>query len=225
MGEVSPVMMNSADTEASASPDVTSTYSSREAVGVFSSFEALEGAVDQLEITGFDRATLSVLATDTTIKDRVGRLYRSVGEIEDNSRIPQSAFASTDSRVEGEAAAVGIPLYIGGVAGAGAAVAYGGALAATIAATLAGGVVGAELGAILAVTISRRHSGAVAEQVGQGGMVLWVNLRDADAEHRALEILTMAGARDVHVHEVQRQWTVKDRPLADVQPDPFLWWT
>jgi hypothetical protein len=30
--------------------------------------------------------------------------------------------------------------------------------------------------------------------------------------------------RDVHVHEFEREWTLKDRPLADVQFDPFLWW-
>jgi hypothetical protein len=33
-----------------------------------------------------------------------------------------------------------------------------------------------------------------------------------------------AGARDIHVHEFEREWTLKDRPLSDVQFDPFLWW-
>jgi hypothetical protein len=43
-------------------------------------------------------------------------------------------------------------------------------------------------------------------------------------ERRALHILTNAGGRDVHVHEFEREWTLKDRPLSDVQFDPFLWW-
>jgi hypothetical protein len=114
-------------------------YDVREAVGVLADPEALERAVDELEISGFDRAALSVLATDETIKDRVGHLYRNVAEIEDNRRVPQSAFAETHSREEGEAAAVGIPFYLGGVAGAGVtAVGFGGAMAATVAGGAAG---------------------------------------------------------------------------------------
>jgi hypothetical protein len=53
-------------------------------------------------------------------------------------------------------------------------------------------------------------------------LVLWVSLRDDDAERRAL--LTNAGGHDVHAREFEREWTLKDRPLADVQFDPFLWW-
>jgi hypothetical protein len=200
-------------------------YSVREAVGVFADPEALERAVDELEISGFDRAALSVLATDGTIKDRVGHLDRNVAEIEDNRRVPQSAFAETDSWVKGEAAAVGIPFYIGGVAGAGVtAVGFGGAMAATVAGAVVGGVAGAGLGALLAGAIIRRRAGQVSEQLAEGGMVLWVSLRDDDAERRALQILTNVGARDVHVHELEREWTLKDRPLSDVQFDPFLWW-
>ncbi|HUN95548.1 MAG TPA: hypothetical protein VMU69_04825 [Bradyrhizobium sp.] len=63
-------------------------YIVREAVGVFSIPEALERAVDELEISGFDRATLSILASDETIKARVGQLYRNVAEITDNRHIP-----------------------------------------------------------------------------------------------------------------------------------------
>jgi hypothetical protein len=216
---------NSAGMDEKNAADGAYSYSAREAVGVFGNSDALEAAVDALEVGGFDRATISVLATDETVKERVGRLYRNVAEIEDDSRVPQGAFASTDSRVEGEAAAVGVPFYIGGCAGAGTAAAFGGTLATTIAATIAGGAIGAGLGAVLAVTIGRRYAQRVLEQLGQGGMVLWVSLRDNNAERRALQILTEGGARDVHVHEIQRQWTLKDRPLSEAQFDPFLWWS
>jgi hypothetical protein len=200
-------------------------YYAREAVGVFKDPASLETAVDALEVSGFDRATVSVLATDETVKERVGHRYRAVTDVEDNPRVPQAAFVSTDSRVEGEAAAVGIPLYIGSCTGAGvAAVGFGSALATTIAATVAGGAVGAGLGAVLAIAMSRRHGQHELEQQAQGGMVLWVSLRDDDAKQRALQILKKAGARDVHVHEIQREWTLKDRPLAEAQFDPFLWW-
>jgi hypothetical protein len=110
--------------------DGTLGYVHREAVGVFDNADALEAAVDELEISGFDRAAISVLASDKTVKDRLGRLYRSVAEIVDDPRAPLAAFVSKDSRVEGEAATVGVPLFIGGIAGGLAVVASGGALAA-----------------------------------------------------------------------------------------------
>jgi hypothetical protein len=56
-------------------------YSVREAVEGFSVPEALERAVDELEVSGFDRAALSVLASEGTIKDRVGHFYRNIAEI------------------------------------------------------------------------------------------------------------------------------------------------
>jgi outer membrane lipoprotein SlyB len=200
-------------------------YSVHEAVGVFSIPEALERAIDELEVSGFDRATLSVLASEGAIKDRVGHLYRSVAEIEDNRHVPQRAFVETDSRVEGTTAAIGIPCYVGSVAGAGVtAVGFGSAMAATVAGAVVGGVVGAGLGAVLAGAMIRRHVHEVSEQLAEGGLVLWVSLRDDDAERRALHILANAGGRDVHVHEFEREWTLKDRPLSDVQFDPFLWW-
>jgi hypothetical protein len=200
-------------------------YRVREAVAVFSVPEALERAVDELEVSGFDRAALSVLASERTIKDRVGHLYRSIAEIADDVHVPQRAFAESDSRVEGAAAAIGIPCYIGSVAGAGVtAVGFGAATAATVAGAVVGGVVGAGLGALLAGAAIRGHVHEVSEQLAEGGFVLWVNLRDDDAERRALQILADAGGRDVHVHEFEREWTLQDRPLSDVQFDPFLWW-
>jgi hypothetical protein len=200
-------------------------YSVREAVGVFSDPEALERAVDELQVSGFDRAALSVLASEGTIKDRVGHLYRNIAEIADDRHVPQRAFLDTDSRVEGAAAAIGIPGYIGSVAGAGVtAVGFGAATAATVAGAVVGGVVGAGLGALLAGAMIRRHLHEVSEQLAEGGSVLWVSLRDDETERRALDILTNAGGRDAHVHEFEREWTLKDRPLSDVQFDPFLWW-
>lgn len=70
----------------------TVNYSVREAVGVFSDVEALEAAVDELEVSGFDRATISVLASDKTIKERMGPLHHTLVEIEDDRQAPGTAF-------------------------------------------------------------------------------------------------------------------------------------
>jgi hypothetical protein len=202
--------------------DGRESYDAREAVGVFETAEALEAAVDQLEISGFDRAAISVLASDAAVRDRLGGLYKSAADIEDDPKAPLAAFTSSDSMVGAESAAVGVPMYIGGMAGGLAAVASGGALALAFAAAVAGGAIGAGVGALLARVISERHLDHVREQLSQGGLVLWVNFSDDAAGARALAILIEGGARDAHLHEITRDWTLKDRPLALGQPDPFL---
>jgi hypothetical protein len=194
----------------------------KEAVGVFGDAAALEAAVDALEVTGFDRAAISVLATDARAAEQVRRFYHSVREIEDSGRAPRAAFVSRDSRTEAEAAVVGLPIYIGGFAGAVAVAASGGALALAIGAAIAGATAGAGLGAILAATIAHRHSAHVQEQLFGGGLVLWVSVPNADAEKRALAILNKMDAGDVHVHEIEREWSPSDMPLFLAQPDPFL---
>ena len=205
-----------------AADDGADSYDAREAVGVFDSAEALEAAVDKLEISGFDRAAISVLASDAVVRDRLGALYKSVTDIEDDPRAPLAAFASSDSLVEAKSAAVGLPLFIGGIAGGLAAIASGGALALAFAATVAGGAMGAGVGGLMARVISRRHVDHVCEQLSRGGLILWVNFREDAAGAQALAILIDCGARDAHLHDIERVWTLKDRPLALGQPDPFL---
>lgn len=200
----------------------TWTYRAHEVVGVFASPEALEAAVDQLEVAGFDRAALSVLASDTKVKERIGRLYRSAAEATDDPRAPQAAFVGRDSRIEGGVVAVGLPFEIGGFAGAGAVVAAGGSLAAAIAGMIIGGAVGAGLGALLVLTVARRHVDAVRHQLARGGLILWVSAPDEEAERRALDVLRRYGATSVHVHTIEREWGLRDRPLGDTQLDPFL---
>ncbi len=200
----------------------TWTYRAREAVGVFADPDALEAAVNQLEGSGLDRASISVLGVDAKAKARVGDFYRAAADIEDDGRMPRAAFVSKGSKGEGKAAAVVVPLYIGGLAGAAAVAASGGALAAAIAATILGGAAGAGLGALLLIAVSQHHARRVEEQLAKGGMVLWVGVRDDAEEQRALAILTQAGGRDVHAHAIQRAWGPSDRPLSVARVDPFL---
>lgn len=198
------------------------TYTVREAVGVFDSADALETAVDQLESSGFNRASISVLASDKTVKQRLGRLYRSVDEIVDDPRAPQTIFVPQGSRAEGEAALVGVPLHIGGLADGFAVVASGGAMALAFAAAIGLGAVGAGVGGLLARVNAHRHVQRVREQLAQGGLVLWLRVRDDETAAHALAILIDADARDPHLHDIEREWILRDRPFACGQPDPFL---
>ncbi len=211
---------------ASITADTTDTasrsYRAREAVAVFSDPDALEAAVDALEVSGFDRAAISVLATGAKAKEHVDRFYGTVRAAEDSGRVSREAFVSRDARTEGEAVVVGIPLYIGGFAGAAAVAAAGGALALAVAATIGGAAAGAGLGALLAAAMARHHTARVEEQLHQGGLALWVSVPDADAEKRARAVLDKMGAGDIHVHEIEREWSLSDIPFATAQPDPFL---
>ena len=200
----------------------TWTYGAREAVGLFASADALDAAVAALEGAGFDRAAISVLASDAKIRDRLGHLYAKAADAEDDPRAPLAAYEPAASQREGKAAAIAIPVYIGGAAGAFAVVASGGVLAGAIAAALAGSAIGAGIGGLLARAIGKTFKDHAAAQLAQGGIVLWVGVRDAAAEKSALDILAKAGAKDVHVHQIQREWTLKDIPLSTVQPDPLL---
>jgi hypothetical protein len=46
------------------------------------------------------------------------------------------------------------------------------------------------------------HASRVQEQLARGGLLLWVNVRNAHEENAALEILRAHSAHDVHVHEI-----------------------
>ena len=81
-------------------------------LGVFRDPDALEAAVNVLEVSGFDRAAISVLATDAKARDQLERFYQTIREVEDSGRVSRAAFVSSASWTEGEAAAVGVPLYI-----------------------------------------------------------------------------------------------------------------
>jgi hypothetical protein len=198
------------------------TYWAREAVGVFAAPDALEAAIDELERSGFDRASISVLGTGDKIRKRLGYVYDRVVDLEDDGRAPRSAPPSRDSQAEGEAAAVAVPSYVGGFAGAAAAIASGTVLTAAISATILGAATGAGLGAFLAHAMARRRNKQIEEQLALGGMVLWVNVPDAETENRAISILTKARAWDIHVHKIEREWGPHDRPLSEAQVDPLL---
>ncbi|WP_193175074.1 hypothetical protein [Oricola nitratireducens] len=197
-------------------------YVLREAVAVFDSEEAFLGAVDDLQEHGFDRSELSVLADGRYIGSGVSRLFAGARALTDIDSLPRAAVVSPDALAEAEAAAVGLPVYIGTLGGFLAAAATGGALAATIPLALAGGLAGGGLGALGARIISDRHRSAIERQLDVGGIVLWVRTRTPDFEERALSILKSAGGTDAHVHEAVVRWGVDDIPLSHVNPDPLL---
>src|SRR3546814_10978529 len=108
------------------------TSSLREAVGVFQSEHALQLAADELLISGFDRADLSLLADARTVEQKLGHAYRCMTEIEDDPTVPKRAYAGSDSHTEAEGAIASGLMYVGAVSTVGANVASGGSVAAAL---------------------------------------------------------------------------------------------
>ena len=177
----------------------------REAVGVFDTAESLQDAIDELLSSGFDRAELSLLASEQAVEEKLGHAYRRVEELEDETRVPRTAFVSTESRGDAEGALIGGLVYVGAVLAAGGIVASGGTLAgAVVAAALAGGA-GAAAGSVFAKLLEYHHADYLDEQLGRGGLLLWVRTRSPERETRAVEILGKYSAHDVHVHDIPAQ--------------------
>lgn len=174
----------------------------REAVGYFEAADALEAAVDELLGSGFDRAELSLLASDEAVQKRLGHRYRKVSELEDEPKVARSFYVSTEAVGDAEGALIGAPLYVAAGTAAGVILASGGTMAAAIlGAALAGGA-GGVIGGVLAKLLGDRHARHIEEQLRHGGLLLWVRTRDAEHERRAVDILTKHSGRDVHVHAI-----------------------
>ena len=174
----------------------------REAVGYFESAQSLQEAIDDLLTSGFDRADLSLLASERAIKDKLKHRYSKVAELEDDPAVARCSYVSTESIGDAEGSLIGAPLYVAATAAAGVILASGGTMAAAIlGAALAGGA-GSLIGGILARLVGEHQARHLQEQLEHGGLLLWVRTWDAADERRAMEILRRHSGRDVHVHAI-----------------------
>lgn len=206
-------------TQNKAQADGDQTYEEREAVAIFHDEASLNKAVDELMQIGIRRQDLSLLADSKSVPGRV----TDAENAEDMNFAPHADYVSPESRTEGLAALVGVPVYVAG-AGVAAVVATGGAAALipTLAVVAGSGLAAGAVGLILARVFGRHHAERVQDQIARGGLLLWVHLPDKERDSEVLEILHRNGADDVHIHVVQRSWGVSDVPMHDVEPDPLL---
>lgn len=163
----------------------------REVVAVFDDTGTLEAAVFALETRGFDRAAFSLLASEDAVEQKLGHRYQRVKEMEDEPRVPRETFFSRVSRLEAEYLPAPILASIGFLMLAGV------GLPALIAAG-SGALIGAAFGRLF----HEHHAERVREQLARGGLLLWVNVRNAHEEETALEVLRAHSAHDVHSHEI-----------------------
>ncbi|MGD2132286.1 MAG: hypothetical protein PVI23_05795 [Maricaulaceae bacterium] len=172
----------------------------REAVAAFNDAAALQAAIDDLLTHGFDRAELSLLASEQAVVDKLGHEFRSTRELEDAPDVPTVAYVARESVGEAEGHAIGALMYVGAMIGMVPVIASGGAIGAAIAAGAVLGGAGAAIGVRLADLIGHAYADRINEQLENGGLLLWVRTRDEAHERKAVEILKRRAGEDVHVH-------------------------
>jgi hypothetical protein len=174
----------------------------REVVGVFSDADALETAASELLASGFERTRISLLAGENAIVKKLGHKYEKVEELEDNLEVPRTVYRSKETFDLAKGALLGSLVSIGAVAAAGAIFASGGALAVTLGSGLLGAEVGGFISGVLGELIEGHHAKYLQEQLGHGGLLLWVRTTDDSEENCAKQILSQHSGRDVHAHAV-----------------------
>jgi hypothetical protein len=133
-------------------------FAIREAVGIFHRSENLQDAIDELLSSGFHRAELSLLASESSVQEKLGHRYEKASVLADDPTVPRSAYVSTEAIGGAESGLIGGLVYLGAVVAAGAVVASGGTLTAVIAsAGLAGGT-GGLIGSVLAKWVGEHHA-------------------------------------------------------------------
>ena len=148
---------------------------------MFDSAEAFQTAADELLSSGFDRADLSLLASEHAVEEKLGHIYKRVEELEDDPKVPRTAYVSDDAIGDARGALISSLTFVGAIGAAGAMAAAGGALAGMV---------------------EQHHADHLNAQLEKGGLLLWVRTRDPEHEERAQGILRKHGALDVHIHEI-----------------------
>lgn len=171
----------------------------REAVALFKDERSLQAAIDELLASGFDRAELSLLATEEALRRTFGSRFKTSAALEDAKGVPRSCYVSPEAIGDAEGGIIGGLVYAGAVAAIGSVTLAGGGPAVVLAAALVAGGAGGLVGTILAGLIEGIHVIHVHDHLRHGGLLLWVRTWTSGDEERATAILRRHSGRDVHV--------------------------
>jgi hypothetical protein len=177
----------------------------REVVGIFQAAESLESAIDELLSSGFDRAEISLLASEQAVVDKLAHRYRRASDLMDADCIPRSMFVSSAAIGDAKGGLIGGLVYVGATLAGGMVVVAGGALVPVLIATIAAGGAAGLVGSLLAGRVGRQHAAYFDSQIEHGGLLLWVRAWTVHDEERAIRILAKHGAEKVHAHSFATQ--------------------
>ena len=156
---------------------ILETVKVHEIAGVFGSREDLDGAVDDLLLTGFDRADIDLMASRDAVREKLGKIYIATEELPDIRSVPRRAYVARHDASGALVLVAGVLTTVGVTAAALSIVASGGALALALAASAIGGA-----GALIARHLGRERAKELETQMTAGGLVLWVRTRSAERE-------------------------------------------
>src|SRR4051812_14294373 len=145
--------------------DVTAGGEQREIMGLFHDERAMQTAVDELFIAGFDRSSCSLLADPRAVEKQLGHGFESAAQLGEEPDALRVHYIGRDSRIEGQSLIIGVPGYAGGVLAAGIIAASGGTALAVALGTAGIGLACALLGALAARYIGRHHASYLAAQL------------------------------------------------------------
>jgi hypothetical protein len=172
----------------------------REAIGIFFDREHLEEAIRDLEQSGFEHDQLGLLASEQAVEKSLGDIYDRTNDHFDESKGPSMAFARKEAGGDNFWSFNGGLFFAGSTAAMGAVVAsaavFGGALLVAAASVVGVGTVGA----MAANLISKSDAEALAEQVDQGHLLLFVRVNNPDEESAAVQILSRHAGFDAKVY-------------------------
>jgi hypothetical protein len=195
----------------------------REVTGVFNSERALQQAVDDLLLSGFDRGDIDRVATLDEITETLGAAYVASEELADIPQAPRKPFFSTDDISAATAVVASVVASAAGLAAAFAVAASG---VESIWGILGAAIAGAAVGGIAALLVGQRlapeRSEGLQPLMESRGLILWVRVRSPDREQKAVQILQEDGAHAVRVHEIEIAKTPDEIPLSNLRPDPWL---
>lgn len=170
----------------------------REAVGIFDNQVNLDKAVSELEATEFPRHDISVLGTQSEVKEKFGSRTISPDKVENDMEAPRNISVRPEEKTIGGSVLVAVPAYLGGCAGL-LAVNPASNFVMLVAVAVGSGL-GVLLGATALMVIRQHLRKRIDKQIRKGGLLLWVKTLDAKREEKAKNILRKHGARHVHIN-------------------------
>jgi hypothetical protein len=205
------------------SKDVIERVKVREVSGVFRSPSALDVAVTALLRAGFDRADIDIMADVDEIMAKLRTGSISAGELADLQTVPRWPLIRPEDVVLVVSCVAGIIAFVCAAVAALSIIAARGSTGAAVVAALIAGAVTGSIAAYFAYTyFGRDPKAGMRALVAAGGIVLWVRVRSAEDERKALAILSQNGALAPHAHEIELEKRLEDLPLSSMRPDPWL---
>lgn len=162
----------------------------REVIGIFSTTDDLQRAIDELLAYGLDRNALGLLAAENTVKTQLKDIYIPADKLAEMMDGPRTAFVEKDSVGDTTHALLGQLYFIGTSTVAGAVVISAGVLGGAALAAAAGIAAVGAVGAAVGKVIQQSEAEYLQEHVDAGHLLLFVRVKDPAEEKKVKETLS-----------------------------------